>query len=154
MERRDFLRVARVGVGAGHLAHAQHRTEDLGGHHIGVKVRINQHRGCDVSVRRVAGATECDGSAAFAPDQCRNPLEMVVADDATVVGTGMRVGAIERRHRLLDSFDETVAQGSGDEDIVGSDTCLAGVHELAPGDASSGDFDIGISSNDRRTLAP
>ncbi len=40
-----------------------------------------------------------------------------------------------------------------DEHVVGGDARLAGVDELAPGDAPGGDVDVGVAADDRRALA-
>ena len=70
-------------------------------------------------------------------------LEVAVVDDAPEAGARLRVGAVEGADLGAELVDERVADLAVDQDVVGRDAGLAGVEELAPGDAAGGDVEVG-----------
>ena len=79
---------------------------------------------------------------------------MTGVDNPSEVWIGERLVAIELAQFLSDLGHQGIAHRWLHQHMVGGDAGLAGVEAFAPGQAPSGDGDVGVVQHDHRTPAP
>src|SRR5207249_7234764 len=78
--------------------------------------------------------------------------EVTVVHDLAVVLAGLGIVAVERLQVRDETVDERSLDGLVHQDVIGRDTRLARVDELAVHDAARGAVEVDIAIDDRRTL--
>src|SRR3989338_5356829 len=78
---------------------------------------------------------------------------MSITHDPRIIKTVLRIFAQKLLDCGLDFLDEFVNDSLADEDVIAGDAGLAGVDDLGPDDASSGDGKVGVIEDDAGALA-
>ena len=140
--QRTAARVDELDRLAGVLHHddRQDGAEDLLPHHRGVRRGAEQHGRRDVPVGTVGlpAADDLAGGVvrvALLRQQPGQPVEMTLVDDAGEAVRGLRILAVELGDGQGDAFGQHLGHVRRGQHVVRGHAGLAGVGELAPGDA-------------------
>ena len=134
-------------------ADRQDRTEDLGGHHCGIRRRVQDDRGLDVARGRV-GLAAAHGAGGFrAGDVGGDAREGLVADQAHEVLRLLRI--LAQQFANLDEIfrHEGVTDLFVNKYVVRRNAGLSGIQGLAPGEALRGQLEVGVGRDDAGAFA-
>ena len=133
-------------------ADRQDRTEDLGGHHCGIRRRVQDDRGLDVACGRV-GLAAAHGAGGFrAGDVGGDAREGLVADQADEVLRVLGILAQQGMDLAEVFIHESAPYLLINQYVVRSNAGLSGIQGLAPGEALRGQLEVGVGRDDAGAL--
>ncbi len=127
------------------------RAEDFLLHHRVFRGNVPEDCGGNIALRRIGDAS-CDRCPL--PEEPREPPEMIVVNDAAVVGTQGGIITVEIVHFGLHVRKERILHVLLHQKVIGGDTGLAAVEKFSPYDAPRRRRNISVAVDNAGALAP